>query len=453
MNNYKYHIKETIKLAYPVVIGQLGHMMLGVVDSLMVGRLGAVPLAASSLVNGLILLIIVLGTGMSVALTPLVAIAKGSEKHGECGIILRQGLLVNIIFSFLLVIAIYFLADLIHYLNQPVEVAQYAGSYLKILNISIIPFMLFQTYKQFSEGLSFTKPPMTIMIFSVFINIFLNWVLIFGNLGFPKLELDGAGYATLITRIFMAAAIFIYIRNAKSFQEFDPSLRFKSVNFKVIKKIVNIGVPGGFQMFFEVGGFSFSAIMVGWIGVNELAAHQIALNLASITFMVGLGISIAATIRVGNYLGKRDLVGIRRAGYTALFIIATIMGSFGLMFFVLRDFLPTLYIQNVEVINIAASLIVIASFFQVVDGLQVVGIGILRGLTDMKAPMVISFIAYWVIGLPVAYLLGFIFDFGVEGIWVSFVVGLTLAAIFFILRFRKFLKYTQLNPKNSQEKH
>ena len=427
--------------------------MLGVVDSLMVGRLGAVPLAASSLVNGLILLIIVLGIGMSVALTPLVAIAKGSEKHDECGIILRQGLLVNIVFSFLLVVVIYFLADLIHYLNQPVEVAQYAESYLKILNISIIPFMLFQTYKQFSEGLSFTKPPMTILIFSVFINAFLNWILIFGNLGLPRLELDGAGYATLITRIFMAAAIFIYIRNAKSFQEFDPSLRFKSVNFKVIRKIVNIGVPGGFQMFFEVGGFSFAAIMVGWIGVNELAAHQIALNLASITFMVGLGISISVTIRVGNFLGKRDSVEIKKAGYSALFIIAVIMSLFGIMFFAFRNYLPTLYINDVEVIKIASSLIIIAAIFQIVDGLQIVGVGILRGLTDMKAPMVISFIAYWVIGLPVAYLLGFIFDFGVEGIWVSFVVGLTLAAIFFILRFRKFLKYTQLNPKNLLEKH
>jgi len=453
VDNYKYHIKETIKLAYPVVIGQLGHMMLGVVDSLMVGRLGAVQLAASSLVNGLILLILVLGIGMSVALTPLVAIAKGSEKHDECGIILRQGLLVNIVFSFLLVVVIYFLADLIHYLNQPVEVAQYAESYLKILNISIIPFMLFQTYKQFSEGLSFTKPPMTILIFSVFINAFLNWILIFGNLGLPRLELDGAGYATLMTRIFMAAAIFIYIRNAKSFQEFDPSLRFKSVNFKVIRKIVNIGVPGGFQMFFEVGGFSFAAIMVGWIGVNELAAHQIALNLASITFMVGLGISISVTIRVGNFLGKRDSVEIKKAGYSALFIIAVIMSLFGIMFFAFRNYLPTLYINDVEVIKIASSLIIIAAIFQIVDGLQIVGVGILRGLTDMKAPMVISFIAYWVIGLPVAYLLGFIFDFGVEGIWVSFVVGLTLAAIFFILRFRKFLKYTQLNPKNSQEKH
>ncbi len=449
MDNYKYHIKETIKLAYPVVIGQLGHMMLGVVDSLMVGRLGAVYLAAASLVNGLILLIIVLGIGMSVALTPLVAIAKGSEKHDECGIILRQGLLVNLIFSFLLVIVIYFLADLVYYLDQPIEVAQYAESYLKILNISIIPFMLFQTYKQFSEGLSFTKPPMVILVVSNLVNAFGNWVLIFGNLGFPKMELDGAGYASLMTRIFMAIAIFLYIRNAKSFKEFDPSLKFKSINMPIIKKIVNLGIPGGFQMFFEVGGFSFAAIMVGWIGVNQLAAHQIALNLASITFMVGLGISISATIRIGNFLGKRDLAGIKKAGFTALFLVTLIMGSFGLLFFIFRNYLPTLYINDLEVIKIASSLIIIAAIFQIVDGLQVVGVGILRGLTDLKAPMFISFVAYWIIGLPVAYLLGFVFQFGVEGIWVSFIVGLSLAAIFFFLRFRKFLKNTQFNPKDT----
>jgi MATE family multidrug resistance protein len=425
------------------VIGQLGHMMLGVVDSLMVGRLGAVPLAASSLVNGLILLIIVLGIGMSVALTPLVAIAKGSDNHSECGIILRQGLLVNLVFSFLLVIPIYFFSDIVYYLNQPVEVAEQAESYLKILNFSIIPLMLFQTYKQFSEGLSFTKPPMVILIISNIINAFGNWILIFGNLGFPQLELDGAGYSTLITRIFIVVALFIYIRNAKSFREYDPSLKFRSINWRVIKKIINLGVPGGFQMFFEVGGFVFAAVMVGWIGANELAAHQIAINLASITFMVGLGISIAATIRVGNYLGKRDLVGIKKAGYSALAIIALIMSGFGVLFFVLRDYLPTLYINDVEVIKTAASLIVIASFFQVVDGLQVVGVGILRGLTDLKATMVIAFFAFWIIGLPVAYILGFTFEYGVQGIWTSLVVGLAIAALLFILRFQKFLRNTE----------
>ncbi len=445
MTDIKFHIKETLKLAYPVVIGQLGHMMLGVVDSLMVGNLGAVPLAASSLVNGLILLIIVLGIGMSVALTPLVAIAKGSGNHDQCGIILRQGLLVNLVFSILLVLVVYFFADIIYYLNQPNEVAVLAESYLKILSFSIIPFMMFQTYKQFIEGLSFTKPAMIILILANVVNAFGNWVLIFGNLGMPRLELDGAGLATLLTRVSIAVAIFIYVIYSKQFKQYDPTLRFRSINWSIIKKILDLGIPGGFQMFFEVGGFAFAAVMIGWIGAKELAAHQIAINLASITFMVGLGISIAATIRVGNYLGKKDINGIKNAGYSALFIVAIIMGSFGIMFIILRKFLPTLYILDPVVIEIASSLIIIAAIFQIVDGLQVVGIGLLRGLTDLKAPMVIAFIAYWVIGLPVAYLLGFTFGYGVEGVWISFVVGLSIAAIFFIRRFQRFLKVTNFN--------
>ena len=448
MIDFKTHIKETLKLAYPVVIGQLGHMMLGVVDSLMVGKLGAVPLAASSLVNGLILLIVVLGIGMSVALTPLVAIAKGSGDHDKCGIILRQGLLVNIVFSILLVLVIYFLADIIYYLNQPYDVAILAESYLKILSFSIIPFMIFQTYKQFIEGLSITKPAMIILILANIVNAFGNWMLIFGNLGMPKLGLDGAGFSTLLTRIFIVISIFIYVRSSMQIKRYDPTLKFKSINWGIIKKILDLGIPGGFQMFFEVGGFAFAAVMIGWIGANELAAHQIAINLASITFMVGLGISIAATIRVGNYLGKKDLAGIKSAGFSALLIIAAIMGSFGIMFIILKNFLPALYIEDPAVIEIASSLIIIAALFQVVDGLQVVGIGILRGLTDLKAPMIIAFIAYWVIGLPVAYLLGFTFGFGVEGVWISFIVGLSIAAIFFIRRFQRFLNVTTFDEVN-----
>ncbi len=451
MTDLRIHINETLKLAYPVIIGQLGHMMLGVVDSLMVGQLGAVPLAAASLVNGLILLIIVLGIGMSVALTPLVAIAKGSGNHEECGIILRQGLLINLIFSILLVGVVYFLADLINFLNQPEEVAVLAESYLKILSFSIIPFMMFQSYKQFVEGLSFTKPPMVILIVANIINVFGNWIFIFGNLGMPKLGLDGAGFATLTTRIFIAFVIYFYVRYSKELKQYDPSLKFKSINWRVIKKIIDLGIPGGFQMFFEVGGFAFAAVMIGWIGASELAAHQIAINLASITFMVALGLSIASTIRIGNYLGKKDMNGIKNAGYSALVIVAVIMGTFGLMFIFLKNFLPTLYIDDAEVIEIAASLIIIAALFQVVDGLQVVGIGILRGLTDLKAPMLIAFIAYWLIGLPVAYILGFVLDFGVVGVWISFIVGLSLAAIFFIKRFQKFLKTTNFDEVQNEK--
>ncbi len=301
----KSHIKETIKLAIPVSIGQLGHIMLGVVDSFMVGKLGAEPLAAASLANGLFFLILVIGIGMSVAITALVAISKGEKDFEQCGIIVRQALLINIIFSIILTLLTYTAAQLVFYLNQQPEVATLTNSYLKILSISIIPFMLFQTYRQFNEGLSYTKPPMYIAILANFINIFGNWIFIYGNLGMPALGLDGAGYATLTTRIFMGLAMMLFTIKSKKFKQYDPTLKFKKIDFEIIKKLVNLGLPTGLMYSMEVGAFAITAIIIGWFGSIELAAHQIAINLASISYMVVLGISAASTIRVGNFTDKK----------------------------------------------------------------------------------------------------------------------------------------------------
>jgi MATE family multidrug resistance protein len=418
-----------------VTIGQLGHVMLGVVDSMMVGRVGAEPLAASSLVNGLVFLVVVFGLGMTLAISPLVAIARGSEDHEQCGIILRQGLLINVLVALILNAVVYFGADLIYYLNQPPLVARLAVSYTKIISFTILPFMLFQSYRQFIEGLYHTRPAMYIMILANLVNVFGNWVFIFGNLGFPAMGLDGAGYSTLATRIFMGGVMMIYVMSSKRFREFDPSLKFKSFNFHIIRKILNLGIPTGVQHFFEVGAFAFSAVMIGWLGSKPLAAHQIALSMASMTFMIILGISAAGTIRVGNALGRKDLQGVRDAGYSALFLAAGIMAIFAITFITLRQVLPTLYIDNPEVISIAASLLIVAGFFQISDGVQAVGLGILRGITDVKMPMLISFVSYWVIGFPVGYILGFMTSLGVVGIWIGLLLGLTLAAIFFTLRF------------------
>ncbi|MBU0559736.1 MAG: MATE family efflux transporter [Bacteroidetes bacterium] len=435
LSEYKIHAQETIKLAMPIAIGQLSHVMLGVVDSLMVGQIGAIPLAASALVNGLFFLILIFGIGMTTAITPLVAIKIGSKKNEECGIILRQALLVNIVFSVILMVCTYAFSEIIQFLNQPPEVVVYAQSYMKLLSYSILPFIIFQAYRSFIEGLSLTKPAMYINISANFVNAFLNWIFIFGNLGFPRMELDGAGYATLFTRCFIAVTIFIYVINKNEFKQYNPSLKFRGINLPVIKKIIRIGLPTGFQMFFEVGAFSFSAIMIGWIGAKELAAHQIAISLASITFMFILGISAAATIRVGNEVGRKDQTELRKAGFTAIIIAASIMAFFGSSFIALRNFLPTLFIDDVEVISIAASLLIVAAFFQISDGVQALGMGVLRGMTDVKVPMYIAFVAYWMIGIPLGYVLGFVFNFGVVGIWVSLSIGLSTAAILLSLRF------------------
>jgi MATE family multidrug resistance protein len=435
MKHIKKHIVSTVQLAYPVIIGQLGIIMMGVVDSLMVGKLGAAPLAAAALGNSLTFIVLIIGIGVSMAVTPLVAIAVGAHKFEDCGIYFRQSLLVNTIFSILLAVLIFFAADLIQYFDQPLDVQFQAGSYMRILGFSSLPLMLFQTYKQFIEGLSIMRPAMIIALLANIINAFTNWLLIFGNWGFPELGLDGAGWATFASRGFMAAAIMLFVMNTKFFRQYDVSFHFKSINWSVIKKILSLGLPSGFQYFFEVGAFSFAVVMVGWLGTVQQAAHQIAINLASISFMAVLGISVAGSIRVGNAVGKKDIEETRQAGFTASLLGAAVMTFAGIIFVLLRDFLPTLYVSDETVISYASSLLIIAALFQISDGMQAVGIGILRGLTDVKIPTAITFIAYWIVGLPVGYLLGFNFELGVQGVWIGLLLGLTTSAILLTLRF------------------
>jgi MATE family multidrug resistance protein len=279
------------------------------------------------------------------------------------------------------------------------------------------------------------KPAMIIALSANFVNAFANWVLIFGELGFPKLGIAGAAWATFASRIFMAAAIMFYVMRNEKFKRYDVNFHFRGLDFKIIKKILRLGLPSGFQYFFEVGAFSFAVIMIGWIGANELAAHQIAINLASISFMAVLGISQAASIRVGNAMGEQSVSKIRKAGFTGIFLGASIMSLAGLTFILLNNFLPTLYIDDEAVISIASRLIIIAALFQLSDGTQAVGIGVLRGLTDIKGPTIITFIAYWVISLPIAYILAFYFNLGVDGVWIGLLIGLTVSAILLTLRF------------------
>jgi MATE family multidrug resistance protein len=434
---YKEHIKRTFILAYPVIIGQLGFIMMGVVDSIMVGEIGATPLAAASLANSIVILIMVIGFGVSNAVTPLVAISVGANKFEECGTIFRQSLLINMVLGIILTSIIVFLSELFMYFNQPPAVVEEAVSYTKLIGLSVIPLMFFQTYKQFIEGFSIMKPAMILALVANLVNAFSNWIFIYGNLGVPALGLDGAGIATLISRLFLGFTLFYYVKRLKKFELFDLSFHFRDRNRFWIKKILRLGLPGGFQYFFEAGAFSFAVIMIGWLGTYQLAAHQIAINLASISFMAVLGISAAGGIRVGNAVGRGETSEVRKAGFTALLLGACIMGNAGIIFIILRNFLPTLYINEAPVIEITSSLLIIAALFQLSDGVQGVGIGILRGLTDVKWPTIITFFSYWILALPVGYLLAFEFGLGVQGVWFGFLIGLTSSATMLTLRFNK----------------
>lgn len=410
---------------------------MGVVDSVMVGKVGYASLAAASLVNGLFFLVLVIGIGLSFAATPLIAIANGESNKPECGKILNQSLIANLSFSVILFIAIFSLSFVIPYMNQPKEVVEQAVPYLQVLTLSIFPFLIFQSYRQFLEGLSLPNAPMIIALAANLLNAFLNWIFIYGNLGFDAMGLFGAGIATTITRYIMAAALVLFTLNYQRVVEYAPRLNVKPLDWNLIKKLFRIGIPSGFQYFLEVACFSFATIMVGWIGSKQQAAHQIALNLASVTYMIMLGISSAGTIRVGGAVGKNDNKEIRLAGFTALGMSALLMLSFAIIMLLFRETLPTFYNKNPEVVSYASSLLIIAGMFQIFDGLQATGIGVLRGLTDVKIPLYVSLLSYWVIAIPIAYVLGFIYKYGVYGIWIGLLLGLLSVGVTLLIRFNK----------------
>ncbi|MFD2244677.1 MATE family efflux transporter [Pontibacter ruber] len=434
---YKEHFSKNFLLAYPVVLSQLGHIMVSVFDSLMVGQIGTVPLAAASLGNSIFMIVMVFGFGVSFSITPLIAAAEGRKNYTRISLLLLNGLFSNLLLGILLFVVGYFLSPYITYLNQPAEVVKLAVPYINVLFLSMVPLMIFQAFKQFAEGLSFTKQSMYITIFANALNIGLNYVLIWGKLGFPEMGMVGAAWATLISRVIMAVMMGIFVLYANRFEIFRRFITFRHLSFIHMYRIFKLGLPISGQMLFEMGAFSFSAIMIGWLGAKELAAHQIAINVASVTYMMASGIAAAATIRVGNQKGLRNFRAMRMAGLSSFAMGAIFMTVSGLLMVLGNDLIPMLYIDDPEVIRIASYLLIIAALFQISDGVQVVGLGALRGLEDVRIPGLISLIAYWVIGLPVGYVLCFKAGFGVNGIWTGLLVGLSVAAVLLFWRFRR----------------
>lgn len=432
---FKTHFPKTLYLAYPVMLSQLGQVMVGVADSMMVGRLGAETLAAASLANSIFFVVMMFGIGVSMAITPLVAAADGEGKSKRIARVFKHGFVINAFSGCVLFLIILMAAPGLYYLNQPIEVVNLAIPYLGIITLSLIPFMFFQTFKQFTEGLSQTRQAMAVTIFCNVINVFLNWVMIYGHLGFPAMGLNGAGWATLISRILMGLMIFYYVWNSKRYQSYKIGFGFKKLSFPLMSKMLQIGVPTGLQFTFEVGAFSAAAIMMGWIGVNALAAHQIAINLASISYMMASGLSAAAMVRVGNQLGRNDIKTLREIGFTSFAMVVIFMLFFAVALIAFRNFLPMLYIDELPVIEMTASLLVIAGLFQLSDGIQVVGLGALRGMADVKIPTIITLIAYWGVGLPLGYFLAFHLGLKEQGIWYGLLVGLTSTGILLIYRF------------------
>ena len=445
MQKYLRHIPKTLKLGVPVVVSQMGHILVGLADSAMVGAVGTVPLAASALANSMFFIILAFGIGLTFGVTPLVASADAEKDEHKSANILSAGILVNLIIGILMALIVWAGSYWLGYLNQPEDVVELAGPYLRVVNVSGLFFVLFQTFKQFAEGLSDTKSAMVITIGANVLNVFLNWVLIFGKFGFEPMGLMGAGYATLISRALMAIAMAVYVLKVPRYARIMGLIVWSKISWFWCEKVLRIGVPSGLQFFFEVGAFAVSAVMIGWLGADELAAHQIALSLAAVTYMLASGLGAASTVRIGNQMGLKDYKTLDEIGISSLLLSIFIMGLAGLGFAVFNETLPRFFVEDYNVISIAASLLFIAAGFQLADGVQVLCLGMLRGMEDTKVPTYYTLISYWLVAIPMGYILGFTFNYGIQGVWAGLCVGLVLVAFLLFFRFRKLSKRLLLN--------
>ncbi len=435
---YKPHYHTNLALAIPVVISQLGHTLVQFSDSVIVGHFaGTISLAAVSLANSIFIIVLVIGIGISYGSTPLIAQLNGRNDFDECGKLLSNSLFINLITGVLLFAAIAGCSSfLLEHLHQNKAVMLQAKPFLILLGLSVIPMLVFNTFKQFAEGLGFTKQAMLISIWGNVLNICLGIIFVKGLLGVPPMGIKGVGYSTLIDRCVMATAMGFYVFKSNRFKKYLESFVFTQVSRERCLQILRIGAPVALQYAFEISAFSGAAILIGTIGYHEQAAHQVAINLASMTYMMASGLSAAAAIKAGNHFGAKDHDNLRHSAISSYHIVLMFMLVTACIFTLGNQLLPWMYTTDKAVISIAAQLLIIAALFQLFDGTQVVGLGILRGMGDVNLPTFITFLAYWVFGLPVGYLLGITFNLGVKGIWYGLTLGLMISAILLFLRFQ-----------------
>ena len=438
--DYRPHFKATLSLSIPVMVGQLGTILMTFIDNLMIGDLSYVHLSAASLGHGMYIIIAVLGVGLTMAISPLVAEAHGARDLKRCDQFLKGGLLVGIGSGLLLGTLVYLSAFLLPYMEQPVEDVRLAQPYLKILGWATVPMLLFLVLKHFADGLSLTRVAMYITLIGLSFNTFANWLLIYGKWGLPRMELTGAGIGTFLSRMLMFVLMALYIARNRKFKDFRLFSGWKENLTPIVRKILKVGIPSGLQFFFEVGAFVGAALMVGWLGSAQRAAHQIVIQMAAVTFMIVSGIAAGSSIRVGNGLGRKDWLAVRQAGLSGIYLSAIFMLFCGVAFVLGRNVLPHMFVDEVFVLEIASQLMLIAGFFQLFDGVQAVGIGILRGIQDVRIPTLFAFISYWVVNLPLGYFLGFYTSLGIWGVWFAFIVSLGLASYLMLSRFLKLTK-------------
>lgn len=444
LKKYTQEFGYNFKLAYPIILAMLGHTIVGIIDNIMVGKIGATQLAAASLANSFVFIALSIGVGFSSAITPLVAAADTENDTAKGRSVFINGVFLCTVLGLILFALLYFFKPFIDLMNQPDDVAQMSKPFLDIVALSLVPLVIFQGFKQFADGKSQTKYSMYATIIANIINVLFNYLLIYGVWIFPEMGMMGAAYGTLISRVVMLV-YFVYIMyKLPVFKIYLEKIAFKEINLKMSRYISAIGIPSSMQSLFEVALFTGAVWLSGMLGTSSQAANQIALSMASMTFMFASGLSVAAMIRVGNQKGLKDYVKMETVAKSIMLMTLILYSGFALFFVLFHNYIPLLFLDNTdisqaitnqEVIDIAGKLLLIAAIFQISDGIQVTALGALRGLQDVNLPMIITFISYWVIGFPLCVYLGLYTPLQAEGIWYGLLAGLTVAAIFSYLRF------------------
>ena len=434
--DYKEQYRSNLRLAAPIMVSHAGQMAVQLADNVMVGRLGAAPLAGVALGGTLFWAVFILCMGVTMGLTPLVGEMFARGNHRTSAYFLQNSIVLYMLIGILTLGVQFSLVPLMHHMGQPPEAVAQAVPYYKYLIWSVLPFMLFAAFKQFLEGLGQTKAIMIVVITANCINVFFNYLLIYGKWGFPQMGAAGSGLATLISRLAMPLLIILFFVAKNRYRRYFSFFSWAGFHLGKTLSLLKVGMPIAMQMFMENGAFVVTAIMMGWIGTAALAANQIGIVIANFSFMMVIGISSATTIRVSHEYGSGNLRRMKMAADSS-YHIAMLWNTFiAMVFIVFRNYIPRLFTDDPQVLEIASMLMIFVAAFQLSDGLQAVSIGILRGLQDVKSIMKIAFVSYLVVNLPIGYFCAFVLGWGPGGLWVGYIFGITMAAVLLITRFR-----------------
>lgn len=429
-------IGEILKIGLPIMLGQACVIILAFADNIMIGWHSVDELAASSFVNNILNLLIMTELGFAAGMTPIIGSHNGRGDVASVGLTLRNGLVVNGLIGLASVVLLAVVYALLGHFGQEPELLPLIRPYFVIVGISTLFSLGFNTLKQFTDGICRPVVSMVFLLLGNVVNIFGNWVLIYGKLGFPEMGLVGAGISTLFSRILIFAAFLLYILFSKSLRQYARAIKDAVLSLAEMRSIFTVGYPVAIQMALETSSFTFAAVMAGWLGVIELAAHQVVITISQLFFLMMQGLSFALSILVSNACGRGDYNGVREYAGKGYGMIVCISATLSVLLYIFRYQAAGVFTDSPEVSAMAVSLFFVLFAYQFGDGLQLCFANVLRGLQDVKPIMKVAFVSYYIIAIPVAYLLGFKTSLGLLGIWLGFPVGLTIAGVFFFLRYR-----------------